>query len=239
MGKSSVRAATLDELFDLLDQRFAEQAGGDPTSVAAAGFWGTLLRQDGHPLNTDRPDEPLVDWYERGLLGRIDGARVLDVGCGNGRNGRWLADHGAEVVGVDISAELLEHVRPTLPHGMTVHTVDVLRDELPAGPFDLVYDSGCFHHLAPHRRLTYLARVMPLVAPRGRYGIVAFSQERQPSPADAEILATGDTAGGTSFLLEDLERIFSPWRPIELRAVRADVDGSFGYEFLNAGLFGA
>jgi hypothetical protein len=24
------------------------------------------------------------------------------------------------------------------------------------GPYDLIYDSGCFHHLPPHRRVSYL-----------------------------------------------------------------------------------
>lgn len=35
------------------------------------------------------------------------GARVLDVGCGPGRHARALAEHGFEVVGVDISLEFL------------------------------------------------------------------------------------------------------------------------------------
>lgn len=234
-----MRIGTIEDLLTLLDGRIAEHERGDRTSAAAAPFWERLLQQDGHPLNTILPDEPLVDWYQRGLLGDVAGARVLDVGCGNGRNGRWLAEHGARVVGVDLAAALLDRVRPTLPDGMTVHALDVLRDQLPAGPFDLIYDSGCFHHLAPHRRITYLARVLPLLAPGGRYGIVAFSQERQPSPADVEVLSTGDTAGGTSFLLADLERILAPLAPVELRPVRPDVASTFGFDFLNAGLFTA
>lgn len=234
-----MRIGTIEDLFELLDRRVAEHARGDKSSPASRGWWNELLQREGHPLNTQLPDEPLLDWHQRGLIGDVDGARVLDVGCGNGRNGRWLAEHGAHVVGVDLADGLLDKVRPTLPDRMTVHALDVLRDELPAGPFDLIYDHGCFHHLAPHRRITYLERVMPLLAPGGRYGIIAFSLERQPSPTDAEVLATGDTAGGTSFLLEDLERIFSSLHPVELRAVRTDVPGTFGFDFLNAGLFRA
>lgn len=234
-----MRIASTDELFAALDRIVSEHERGDKTGPGAAAFWERLLRLEGHPLATSLPDEPLVDWHDRGMLGGLDGARVLDVGCGNGRNGRWLAQHGAHVVGVDIAAAVLDEVRPRLPSRMEVRALDVLRDDLPDGPFDLVYDSGCFHHLAPHRRITYLERVMPLVAPGGRYAIVAFSQERQPSPADLEILTTGDTAGGTSFLLEDLERVFRPLRPVELRAVRAGVDGTFGVDVLNAGLFRA
>ena len=239
LGQSIVRVGSIEDLFALLDSRVAAHERGDPTTAAAASFWERLLQRDGHPLNTDAPDEPLVDWHRRGLLGDAAEARVLDVGCGNGRNGRWLAERGAQVVGVDLAGAVLEQVRPTLPDSMTVHTLDILRDELPEGPFDVVYDSGCFHHLAPHRRITYLERLMPLLAPGGRYGIVAFSQERQPSPTDLDVLSTGDTAGGTSFLLEDLERIFAPLEPVELRPVRTDVAGTFGYDFLNAGLFRA
>ncbi|MBL0887990.1 class I SAM-dependent methyltransferase [Myceligenerans indicum] len=232
-----MRIGTTDELFEALDHAFAEHERGDRTSADAAGFWERLLRSEGHPLNTDLPDEPLVDWYERDLLGETDGARVLDVGCGNGRNGRWLAERGAEVVGVDLAAAVLDEIRPGLPGGMEVQALDILRDPLPAGPFDLIYDSGCFHHLAPHRRITYLRRLLPLLRLGGQYAVVAFSGERQPSPSDLEVLATGNTAGGTSFTLEDLERIFAALRPVELRPVRADADGTFGADFLNAALF--
>lgn len=234
---SEVRIGTIDELFEALDRTIAEHERGDRTRADAAGFWERLLRREGHPLNTDLPDEPLVDWYERDLLGDVAGARVLDVGCGNGRNGRWLAERGAAVVGVDLAAAVLDEVRPALPAGMEVHALDVLRDPLPGGPFDVIYDSGCFHHLAPHRRITYLERLLPLLRFGGHYAIVAFSQERQPSPADRDVLASGDTAGGTSFTLDDLERIFTALRPVELRAVRPDVTGTFGPGFLNAGLF--
>ncbi|WP_460704820.1 class I SAM-dependent methyltransferase [Myceligenerans halotolerans] len=232
-----MRIGTIDDLFEALDGAFAEHERGDRTSAGAAGFWEQLLRREGHPLNTTLPDEPLADWHARDLLGDVAGSRVLDVGCGNGRNGRWLAERGADVVGVDLAAAVLDEVRPTLPSRMEVHALDILRDPLPAGPFDLIYDSGCFHHLAPHRRITYLQRLLPLLRLSGHYAIVAFSQERQPSPGDRDILATGDTAGGMSFTLDDLERIFASLRPVELRAVRPDVEGTFGADFLNAGLF--
>ncbi|HEY2508119.1 MAG TPA: class I SAM-dependent methyltransferase [Streptosporangiaceae bacterium] len=41
------------------------------------------------------------------LLGPVDGFRVLDVACGHGRMTRELARRGADVVGVDISANLI------------------------------------------------------------------------------------------------------------------------------------
>lgn len=45
------------------------------------------------------------------LLGDVKGRRVLDAGCGSGYLARLLAAKGAEVVGVDHSAQLLEIAR--------------------------------------------------------------------------------------------------------------------------------
>jgi SAM-dependent methyltransferase len=233
-----MRIGSVEDLFDELDRVVAESRRGDVTKDAA-DYWTAMLTREGHPLNSRLPDEPLVDWHGRGLLGDLDGARVLDVGCGNGRNGAWLAERGADVVGVDLAAPLLDAVGPDLPTSMTVTALDVLRDPLPAGPFDVVYDSGCFHHLAPHRRITYRERILPLLAPGGRYAVVAFAQESQPSPSDREVLTSGDLGGGMSFLVEDLERILAPLHPVEVRRVRDGVPGTFGAEFLNAGLFRA
>lgn len=45
------------------------------------------------------------------LLGNVKGQRILDAGCGSGYLARLLAAKGAEVVGVDHSAKLLEIAR--------------------------------------------------------------------------------------------------------------------------------
>jgi SAM-dependent methyltransferase len=51
-------------------------------------------------------DPPSVALFD--LLGPVDGLRVLDVACGHGRISRELARRGAHVVGVDLSAALVE-----------------------------------------------------------------------------------------------------------------------------------
>ncbi|MGW6279623.1 class I SAM-dependent methyltransferase [Kribbella sp. NPDC055071] len=231
------RIYSVDQLLEVLDQVVEASGRGDRSHPAAAGYWSELLSTPGHPLSTQLPDEPLVDWQDRGLLGDLAGARVLDIGCGGGRNTRWLAGRGAVVEGIDLAVGLLDAVRPTMPDTVTLTALDVLRDPLPVGPFDLVYDSGCFHHLAPHRRITYLERVLPAVRPGGRFGIVTFAAGRVDTPPDREVVLTGDTAGGMSFELSDLESIFSALTPVELRPVRDDRADTFAPDFLNAALF--
>ncbi|TDW18999.1 class I SAM-dependent methyltransferase [Kribbella kalugense] len=231
------RIYTVDQLLEVLDQVVSASGRGDRSEASAAEYWTGLLTTPGHPLATQLPDEPLVDWHDRGLLGDLSGARVLDVGCGGARNTRWLAEQGATVHGIDLATDLLDTLRPTMPAEVTLTALDVLRDPLPEGPFDLVYDSGCFHHIAPHRRITYLQRVLPLVRPGGRFAIVTFAAEQMETPSDLDVVTTGDTYGGMTFSLDDLRTIFGTLTPVELRAVNPDRPNTFAPNFLNAALF--
>lgn len=45
------------------------------------------------------------------LPGDLRGQRILDLACGYGVASRWLAEHGAQVTGVDLSARLLARAR--------------------------------------------------------------------------------------------------------------------------------
>jgi SAM-dependent methyltransferase len=45
------------------------------------------------------------------LLGDVAGRRILELGCGAAQCSRWLADHGARVVGIDISRGMLDQAR--------------------------------------------------------------------------------------------------------------------------------
>lgn len=232
-----MRIHTHGQLLELLDDVVRHSPRGDRAAGQAADFWTELLTREGHPLATGLPDENLSDWGARGLLGDLSGRRVLDVGCGNGRNSRWFAEQGAQVLGIDIAEPLLERVRAGMPAGVTLAWIDVLRGDLPTGPYDVIYDSGCFHHIPPHRRATYLQRVLPLLAPQGRFGVVTLAAEVNDFTSDTEQLISGDNGGGSSFSLDDLRAIFAPLEPVETRRVRRGDECAFGADFLNAAVF--
>jgi len=76
------------------------------------------------------------------LLGDVRGQRVLDAGCGSGYLARLLAAKGAEVVGVDHSAKLLEvarHEEKKLLFGVKYLQADLGRlSPLAEAAFDIV-----------------------------------------------------------------------------------------------------
>src|SRR3712207_2138476 len=58
--------------------------------------------------------------------------RVVELGCGSGISTRLLAEAGHEVVGVDLSADLLAIARERVPEAEFVHA-SFLDYELPGG----------------------------------------------------------------------------------------------------------
>jgi SAM-dependent methyltransferase len=94
---------------------------------------------------------PYLVLYEqpglRGLLPPLVGRRVLDAGCGAGRNAVWLAEQGAEVTGLDSSPEMLRRARERVPAG-SFSLADLARPlELPDGAFDVAIASLVLHYL--------------------------------------------------------------------------------------------
>jgi SAM-dependent methyltransferase len=105
------------------------------------------------------------DWeVVGGLLEGFD--RVLDVPCGDGRLTALLAGAGHHALGVDISAEEIEHARRENPD--LAFLVGDLR-ALPDGPFDAVLSWGnSFGYMVPAESARSLAEMRRVLRDGGR-----------------------------------------------------------------------
>lgn len=121
--------------------------------------------------------------------GRLRPGRAIDIGCGEGFNSIFLATHGFDVLGVDLSERAIEHARLNA-RGADVDVrfraldVDALGeiDE----HFDVVLEWALLHHLAPPLRPAYIADVASRLRERGTYVAVCFSDQAP------EVRGTGD-----------------------------------------------
>ena len=80
--------------------------------------------------------------------------KLLDLGCGEGRNAVYFAKHGFEVVALDISLPGLEKTRRYAEEvGVTVETVhaDIITRE-PEDTYDVIFSGGTLHYLPPDVR---------------------------------------------------------------------------------------
>jgi SAM-dependent methyltransferase len=78
--------------------------------------------------------QPPSGWVVRFSALVADGARVLDLACGNGRHSRWFAARGCEVVAVDRDAAALDGLAG-------VAHVDIVRADLEADPWPFAQDA--------------------------------------------------------------------------------------------------
>src|SRR3954452_10316188 len=97
--------------------------------------------------DTGTPDPMMVEMFESGAIAP---ARTLEVGCGTGTNALYLAQHGFDVVGVDISPRAVENARGKARGRCRFETLASLTGTPPVGPFELVFDRGSFHTFDDH-----------------------------------------------------------------------------------------
>lgn len=214
---------------DLLGESVLEKDG--------AG-WDALFgdRSRACPFFVDHPDENLAEWLE---TGRVAPGRVLELGCGNGRNAIHLARHGHVVDAVDLSAVAIDWAQErarTAAVAVTLHRCSIFDVPVDAGSYDLVYDSGCFHHLAPHRRKAYVELVERALRPGGRYGLVCFRPEGGSGLTDREVYRRRNLGGGLGYSEEHLRALwdggsFAVEVLRQMRATTTDED-RFGRDFL-------
>ena len=94
------------------------------------------------PWDTGMPDPVLVEIIESGA---IAAGRALEIGCGTGTNAIFLAQHGFNVLGIDISEIAVERARAKAHGTCRFEAVDFLAAPPIGGPFEFVFDRGCFH----------------------------------------------------------------------------------------------
>ncbi|MHB8463813.1 MAG: class I SAM-dependent DNA methyltransferase [Acidimicrobiales bacterium] len=92
------------------DHVTAARAVYDASSDRYVAFVGTEVS----PATEGPIDRSLLRAFVE-LVAEGDGGRVADVGCGPGRVASYLAGHGLDVVGIDVSAAMLVEARRAHP----------------------------------------------------------------------------------------------------------------------------
>jgi SAM-dependent methyltransferase len=203
-----------------------------------SAWWGEFFADRARPCPffVDWPDENLVEWFGDGTL---TPGRVLELGCGHGRNALYLAGQGCRVDAVDFSAQAIDWATERAQAaGATVdfQCCSIFAATVPGGYYDLVYDAGCFHHLPPHRRQDYVALVSRALRPGGSYGLVCFRPEGGSGYTDQQVYERASLGGGLGYSAGRLRALWD-MAPFSLRVLRqmrktAGPEPSFGEDFL-------
>jgi thioredoxin reductase/SAM-dependent methyltransferase len=134
-------------------------------SMAGAAINAALVAEDAAAAVRRRREQRNLDWEERytaaplvwsgrvnatlaDVVAELSPGAALDVGCGEGADALWLAEHGWTVTGVDVSVTAVRRAEEAARRRGVADRVRFVAgdavDGLPAGVFDLV--SASFLH---------------------------------------------------------------------------------------------
>jgi SAM-dependent methyltransferase len=200
---------TTEDLLHVLDAAL-DGASGDWWD----GFYAN--RTAPCPFLVDWPDESLAAWFAEGLLSP---GRVLELGCGNGRNAAYLAGLGCRVDAVDFSAVAIERAGNRAGGSVTFQCCSIFDATVPEASYDLVYDTGCFHHVPPHRRRDYVGLVRRALKPGGRFGLTCFRPEGGSGFTDQQVYERASLGGGLGYSEDHLRALWDT-PPFSVRVLR-------------------
>lgn len=143
--------------------------------------WNESYASGQLPWDTGQPEPLLVEFVTSGV---VTPSPTLEIGAGTGTNAIWMAERGFDVLGVDVSPLAVERAHAKI-EGRALRcrfaAWDFLAAPPPDGPFQFVFDRGCFHVFdEPDERQRFAAQVAAALAPGGLWLSLIGSTEGPP-----------------------------------------------------------
>lgn len=136
----------------------------------AVNIWGW-----GSPAGKVRADRRASYFIQHG--GVTAGNKVLEIGCGTGEFTKRIAKTGAYITAIDISPDLLEIAKKTIPDvNVSFHIQNAEKFDFEDGSFDVVIGSSILHHLNLNPALKEVYRVLK------REGGIVFTEPNMLNP---------------------------------------------------------
>lgn len=141
-----------------------------------AEFWDARYRGGVTPWDAGGAPPQLIKWVKS-----CSKARVLVPGCGTGYEVRAFAEHGYDVLGIEISDAAIEAAKRELgPLADRVRKADYFVFE--AAPFDVVYERAFLCALPRRMWGRWAARTAELLRPGGKLAGFFFFDDNERGP---------------------------------------------------------
>jgi len=166
----------------------------------------------GSPPWAGAPRAELIELVGNGTL---PPGRAIDLGCGEGDNAIFLAQHGFSVTAIDFAQSAIAKARRKAAEaGVEVEfLVEDLTDlQRVQGQFDLLVDYGTLDDLGYADRDAYVREVVPLARPGSRFLLWCFEWELRRWE---RVLTSLLPAGKLALAPGEAERRFRPHYVVE------------------------
>ena len=166
--------------------------------------------------------QSVKDWVrmlrcEKGVV--FSGLRILDLGCGNGKNSIYIAEQGDNnhIEGIDISKTAVELASKTFPAGHFVQGSIGKALPFPDAHFDIVLDVTSSNSLNESEREIYLNETHRIFKPGGHFFLRALSKDGDSNAKN--LLKTNPGKEKDTYIMPELgltERVFTKEDLVEM-----------------------
>ncbi|MCZ6690824.1 MAG: class I SAM-dependent methyltransferase [Planctomycetota bacterium] len=170
-----------------------EATGEDVTTMGGQGIYTTqkeyfrdAYRSGVHGWPTEGPTGAILQFLKKMRREGIEG-RFLDIGCGEGRHLIPFARAGFRCEGFDLEPLALERAEGYLRKAgvrrrVNLRKGDALRLPYPESSFDVILDSGCFHHIRISDERRFVRGILKVLKPGGTFLLTVFDVNFRHTP---------------------------------------------------------
>ena len=139
----------------------------------------------------------------------VPGKKIIDIGCGAGRDAEFFTTHGLDYTGIDASAGLLAEASKRLPQAKFI-LMNFYKLNLPPNSFDGFWAAASLLHIPKNKINRVLSDIKNIIKPNG----IGFISLKQKTRLDAGLIKE-HKYGAT------IERYFAFYDPSEFQTILA------------------
>jgi ubiquinone/menaquinone biosynthesis C-methylase UbiE len=100
------------------------------------------------------------------LIQNLKGQKILDIGCGPGRDAKYFSEHDLEVTGIDLTSNFVKMASQNVPNAKFIQ-MDMRNLDFPENTFDGIWACASFLHVPKEDAKNTLLGFRKILKPAG------------------------------------------------------------------------
>ena len=120
-------------------------------------------------------------WYRDKYVNEFKGKRILDLGCGSGKDGLYFAKRGAKLTFADVikpNLELVKKMTKIYNLSANFYHIKSFDDYSKLGQFDFIWAQGSLHHNPKHLTKRIIKKLSNNFVKNQRFLLLSYPKER-------------------------------------------------------------
>lgn len=122
-----------------------------------------IAREYAEEFFYDTSDNQYIDYF----LQSLEGTKILDVGCGNGKDCKYISQKGFDINGIDLSVGMLEIAKERVPEGK-FEVMDIANITYPDNSYDGIISNCSLFHVPTEELPKTLESFARILKPNGK-----------------------------------------------------------------------